>query len=481
MNAAASKIQEWRHNPVQFVREVFGADPDAWQLDVLAECGKPGRKRVAMKACAGPGKTAVLAWAGWHRLACFASKGEHPKGAAVSCTKDNLDANLWPEMAKWRGRSPFLQQAFEWTKTRIFARDHPETWFLDARGYPKTANPEEVGRTLSGLHSEYPFYLIDESGDILPQMARSAEQGLSNCVDGLIITAGNTTSHSGLLYYVSTQARGGWFVVSITADPDDPKRTPRVDAAWAREMIEIHGRDNPWVMAYILGQFPPGSINALLGVDEVEAAMNRTLKAHEYDWSQKRLGVDVARFGDDRSVIFPRQGLAAFKPVIMRHQRTTDIAARVATAKTTWGSEMEFVDDTGHWGHGVIDGLIASGYAPVGIQFHGAAIDPRYKNKRAEMWFGMADWIKRGGALPHIPELVAELTAPTYTLNGGKLQLEDKDITKKRIGRSPDLADALALTFAFPDAPASLGMLHPALSKRGATTVMEYDPYEGRD
>lgn len=474
MNATA-KIRQWRNDPVLFVREVFEAEPDPWQLDVLAEMGRPGRKRIAMKACAGPGKTAVLAWAGWHRLACFAARGEHPKGAAVSVTKDNLDANLWPEMSKWQGRSRFLQAAFTWTKTRIFANDHPETWFLDARGYPKTANPEEVGRTLSGLHSQFPFYLIDESGDIGPSMVRSAEQGLTSCEDGLIITAGNTTSHSGLLYHVSTQARSQWKVISITADPDNPKRTPRVDATWAREQIDLYGRDNPWVMAYILGEFPPGSINALLSVEEVEAAMGRHLREDAYKWSQMRLGVDVARFGDDRSVIFPRQGLAAFRPEVMRHQRTTDIGAKVMTMAQELGSDLEIVDDTGHWGHGVVDNLIASGRSPIGIQFHGPARDPRYRNLRAEMWFAMAEWVKRGGALPPLPEMVAELTGPTYTLINGKLALEEKDQVKKRIGRSPDLADALACTFAVPDMP--------KMARRTSSpsfAVSDWDPY-GRD
>ena len=475
MNDASSKIREWRNDPVRFARDVFAFEPDAWQAETLQECGKPGRKHIAMKACAGPGKTALLAIIGWHRLACYAGKGEHPKGAAVSVTKDNLDANLWPELAKWRARSPFLQAAFTWTKSRIFANDHPETWFLDARGYPKTANPDEVGRTLSGLHSEFPFYLIDESGDIPPNMLRSAEQGLTSCKDGLIATAGNTTSHEGMLYYATTTARDQWYVVTITADPDDPMRTPRVDIEWARQQIEQYGRDNPWVMAYILGQFPPGSLNSLMSLEDVEAAMGRHLPEDAYNWSQKRLGVDVARFGDDRTVIFPRQGLAAFNPVILRHQRTTDIAARVAQAKVKWGSEMEFVDDTGHWGHGVLDGLLASGYSPIGIMFHGKAINPRYANKRAEMWFELAEWIKRGGAIPNIPELVPELTAPTYTLNQGKIQLEDKDQIKKRIGRSPDLGDALALTFAYPDAPASMALVHPSFARKA--NAGEYDPY----
>lgn len=477
MSAASERIREWRHDALKFAVDTMGFEPDAWQVDALRAASVPGRKRVAMKACAGPGKTAVEAILGWHRLACFADIGEHPKGAALSITGDNLRDNLWPELAKWQARSPFLTKAFQWTKERVFARDHPETWFLSARTYAQGADQETIGRTLSGLHSRFPFYLIDESGDMPVQIIRSAEQGLTDCEDGLIATAGNTTSHNGLLYHVSGAARAGWTIITITADPDDPRRTPRVDAEWAREQIATYGRDNPWVMAYILGQFPPGSINALLTVDEVEAALGRELPPDAYGWSQKRLGIDVARFGDDRTVIFPRQGLYAGVPTVMRHSRTTDIAAHAAQIIATSGAEETYVDDTGHWGHGVIDNMRAAQLRATGIQFHGPALDPRYKNRRAEMWMKMAEWVKSGGALPPLPELVGELTSPTYTFANGKFLLEDKDQVKKRLGRSPDLADALALTFAMPDQPASTGLERMFASNRKPIDSGLYDPY----
>jgi phage terminase large subunit len=475
---ASSKIREWRTDPLKFVTEVFHATPDPWQADVLEFLGKPGRKRIAMKACAGPGKTAVLAWAGWHRLACFAAPNEHPKGAAVSITSDNLRDNLWAELARWQNESPFLLQAFEWQKQRIIARDHPETWFLAAKGWSKSADTETIGRTLSGQHARYPFYLIDESGDIPPNMLKSAEQGLTSCEDGLIITAGNTTSQTGMLYEVTTRNREHWEVISITADPDDPKRTPRVDADWAREQIQLYGRENPWVMAYILGQFPPGSINALLSIDEVEAAMNRHLRPESYDWAQKRLGVDVARFGDDRTVIFPRQGLVAWQPIVMRHARgssvSVDIASRVMAKKLEWGAELEFFDDTVGWAHGAVDVMRAAGLSPYAIQFDKTANDPRYYNMRAEMWMKMADWIKAGGCIPNIPELITELTSPTYTFQSGKFLLESKDQIKKRLGKSPDLADALALTFSIPDTPGGMADRLPRKQQRST----EYNPYE---
>lgn len=484
MKEANRRIAEWRRDPLCFVREVFGAEPDAWQADTLALLGRPGRKRVAMKACAGPGKTAVLAWVGWHRLACFAAPNEHPKGIAVSITGDNLRRNLWAEMARWRNASPFLERAFEWTGSRIFARDHAETWFLTATSWPKTADLETIGRTLSGLHSRFPFYLIDESGDIPPNLLRSAEQGLSGCEDGLIVTAGNTTSQTGLLYEVSVRLRGEpeqgkWTVVSITADPDDAKRTPRVDIGWARQQIAAYGRDNPWVMAYVLGQFPPGSINALLSVEEVEAAMNRSPAAGSYEWAGKRLGVDVARFGDDRTVHFPRQGLAAFQPAIMRHARgsavSVDIANRAMSMMNDLDVEEVFLDDTVGWAHGAVDVLRAAGRMVYAVRFEAPSVNPRYVNMRAQMWMEMAEWIKTG-CLPKIPEMVAELTTPTYFFSGGKFQIEAKDQIKKRLSRSPDLADALALTFALPDSPKRQGSGIRGQGS-GRKTLNDYDPY----
>ena len=407
MNPAIDNLRAWKRDPLKFVREQFHVEPDRWQADVLGRIGQPGRKRIAMKSCAGPGKTAVLAWAGWHRLACFAAPNEHPKGSAVSITGDNLRDNLWAEMARWQHESAFLLEAFSWQKERISARDHPETWFLAAKGWSKAADTETIGRTLSGQHARYPFYLIDESGDMPTQMVKSAEQGLTGCEDGLIITAGNTTSQTGLLYEVTTRGRGQWEVISITGDPDDPQRSPRVDIEWARQQIALYGRENPWVMAYILGQFPPGGVNALLSIEEVEEAQKRNPRPDTYEWSQKRLGVDVARFGDDRTVVFPRQGSASFIPIVMRHARdsavSVDIASRVMQKTREWGSEVAYFDDTVGWAHGAIDVMRAAGFDPVAVQFDKPSMNPRYYNMRAEMWMEMSDWIKRGGALPPTP------------------------------------------------------------------------------
>jgi phage terminase large subunit len=480
MKPAAEMIRRWRRDPIAFVRENFGIEPDAWQAEALSKVGGDltSRRRVSMKACTGPGKSTVLAWLGWHRLTCFAEPGEYPKGAALSGEgRDNLRDNLWSELSKWQQRSRFLTAAFTWNNERIYANDHPQTWFLSARSYPKDADAEAIGTSLSGLHSRYPFILLDETGNMPPAVGQKATQIFTGGqVDALIAAAGNPTSTSGLLYQVHTHERELWELITITADPDDPMRTPRVDIEHARQLIEMYGRDNAWVMATILGLFPASGFNTLLGVEDVEKAMKRHLRIDQYDFAQKRLGIDVARFGDDRTVIFPRQGLAAFKPVELRGARSNEIAARVAQAKFKWGSELEAVDGTGGYGSGVIDSLMQAGHSPIEVQFAGKAIDDkRYANKRAEMWFTMADWVKRGGALPPVPGLVKELTSPTYFFQNGKFQLESKDQLKTRLKFSPDFADALCLTFAMPEMPKRDPLMEMS---RQSQHVSEYDPFD---
>jgi hypothetical protein len=439
-----------------------------------------------LQACTGPGKTALLAVLNLNFISCYGSKGEHPQGLCTSITEDNLNGNLWPALSKWQQRSEYLKLAFRWTATRFSSIDHPETWFLEARNWSKRADPETLGRTLSGLHAKDVMVTLDESGDIPVPVLRSGEQIFSSSYRwAKMLQGGNPTSLEGALYHAASVARHLWYVVIVTGDPDDPNRATRVNIENAREQIRLYGRENAWVKATILGVFPPASINALLGVDEVEQAMRRHLREDAYSWAQKRLGIDVARSGGDRTVIFPRQGLASFKPTVLRPQAahsaiSVTIANAAMAAKANWGSELELIDATGGWAAGAIDVMRANGVQPIDVQFSSPAIDPRYVNRRAEIWFAMAKWVQDGGALPPERELVAELTTPTYTFHKGKFQLEEKDQVKKRLGRSPDLADALALTFGMVEMPSAASLPGMPASQAGKS-LSEWDPYaEGR-
>ncbi|KAA3649384.1 MAG: hypothetical protein DWQ11_18755 [Proteobacteria bacterium] len=473
---ARARIREWRRDPVKFAVDVFGIAPDPWQIDAMATLGgdyDPAR-RLCMKACTGPGKSATLAWMGWHRLVCFAAKGEHPKGAALSITADNLKDNLWAELAKWQQRNEFLKAAFTWTKEKIYANDHPETWFLSARSFAKDANAEAIGRALSGLHSQFPFVLLDETGDMPIAVGRAATQIFTGSPrDAAIIQAGNPTSTSGLLYESCTKASEAWDIITITADPDDPKRTPRVSVEHAREMIRTYGKDNPWVMATILGLFPPTGFNALLGPDDIDAAVARNYQPRDIANAPIVLGCDVARQGDDSSAIARRQGRVAYPIRTLRIPDTMLLAQQFIREAKEQEADGVFVDETGGYGAGVIDAMRSLGAASTGVQFGGKASDYRYFNKRSEMYFEMAKWVKDGGQLPDDRELREELCATTFVYQGDKFRIVEKEIIKDQIGRSPDKADALALTFAFPVVKRQ--PIDALRNDRGARR--DYDPY----
>jgi phage terminase large subunit len=442
-----SIVDQWRESPSFFVRDQFRVEPDRWQEGVLEAF--PHNERLAMKACKGPGKTALMAWIAWY----FLATRREPKIAATSITADNLADNLWSEMAKWRQRSPYLVQHFEWTKSRIFAKACPETWWMSARSWNRSTDQSEQGNTLAGLHADYILFLLDESGGIPDAVMAAAEAALSSCREGHIVQAGNPTHLEGPLHRACTSERGLWHLTEITADPDDPQRSSRVTKLWARQQIEKYGRDNPWVLVNVFGRFPPSSLNALIGPEECRAATRRCYGESDIRRAPRVLGVDVARYGDDASVIFPRQGLQAYPPLKYRNLDGVEGAGAVSLKWKEWDANAVFIDDTGGWGASWIDQLRRTGREPTPVGFAGAATAERYANKRTEMYFRAIEWIKSGGALPPettqgVPELIAALSQTTYGFRGDRLLLEPKDQVKQRLGYSPDDADAFALTFA---------------------------------
>lgn len=454
------------------VREMFGVTPDPWQEDVLEAF--PHHQRIAMKAAKGPGKTCLLAWLAWN----FLLTRPHPKCAAVSNSGDNLRDNFWAEMAKWRGKSEFLKAAFEWTKTRIYAREAQETWFMSARTYPQSADATQQANTLAGLHADYILFILDESGGMPDAVMVTAEAALSSCVEGHIVQAGNPTHLTGPLYRAVTQDAGRWHVVEITGDPDDEKRSPRISLQWAREMIASWGIDHPYVLVNVFGRFPPSSFNALIGPDEVRAAMGRYYREYEIGNVARVLGVDVALYGDDQSVIAKRQGLQMWPFKKYRNITPSQGAAVVSREWTDWSADAAMVDGTGGFGSGWVDQLMNLGRTPFSVQFAGAAhASTRYANKRAEMYFEAVEWIKRGGALPPDDNLLKQLTATTFTYEkrGDRFIIEPKDMVKAKLnGASPDEADAFILTFAEKVQPKGQ-VIHRAIAP---TT---YDPFADFD
>lgn len=232
----------------------------------------------------------------------------------------------------------------------------------------------------------------------------------------------------------------------------------------------------------MLCDFSASADDILITIDEAEAAIKREPDNELAGKYPLVLGCDIARFGEDSTVLFPRQGLVTYKPLIYRKKSNTDIAQRILA----WIHEYRPANvniDQGQ-GTGVIDLLRdlhgSRSCVITEIPFGSRAInDSRYINRRAEMWCDMRDWIRNGGSLPADPEIAlclkGELTAACYSFDAqGRLKLEPKEEIKKRLKRSTDLADALALTFALPAPPVDL---LPARYGRHKKKKM-YDPFK---
>ncbi len=263
-----------------------------------------------------------------------------------------------------------------------------------------------------------------------------------------------TPSGVNLLSEVYFQARGNpdWFSAIYTVDQTDALPADEI-ASLRREMtVTAFARE-------LLCDFSASVDNVLLSVHQVDASSKRNPPGELYSLAPKILGVDVARQGDDRSVIFKRQGIASFRPEVFRGYDAMQVAAQVAATMSEWQPDAVFIDGSGGYGAGVIDRLRQLRHRVTEIQFGAKADDARFANKRAEMWFKMAEWVKESGAIPDDQDLKQDLCSPTYGHDtSGRMLLEAKDKIKLRGLPSPDLGDALALTFAHPVGARTLDM-----------------------
>lgn len=227
-----------------------------------------------------------------------------------------------------------------------------------------------------------------------------------------------------------------------------------------------------------LCDFSAAGDDQLISLSDCEEAARRVYTDKDVLDAPKILGVDPARFGDDRSVIFKRQGLQAFTPLVYRGIDNMDLAARVAAQIEQWQPDAVFIDSGA--GAGVIDRLRQLGYDVTEVPFGGKATMPNlFVNRRAEMWWGMKEWLDLGGAIPNDNALKQELATPIYWFDSaGRKVLEPKDEIKKRLqgGGSPDMADALALTFAYPvKKRPMIDIYDRGKTKNGAK---DYNPYD---
>lgn len=479
---AADVLRRWLNDPVLFVRQAFEAEPDAWQAEALRAARD--NPRVAMSACKGPGKSCVLAWVIWW----FLLTHDNAQVMALSITSDNLKDNLWKELAMWQAKSAVLQAAFDLRAERIVSREKPKTWWCSARAFAQSADPEAQANTLAGFHAHHIMIILDEVGDYPPGVVVAAEGIFAvEGVDAHLIVAGNPETVKGPLYTITTRDRCRWHIIRITGDPDDIMRSPRISKQWAQEQIDLWGRDNPWVMVNVLGLFPPSGSSELISANDVVAAQERDASAIAYRSDARIWGLDPAYHGEDASCLARRQGIVAFRFHLWRGLDGPQLATEIAKALLEVEKVGELPDaifvDMGGVGSSAFDHLklLSWGHLIHGVDFGSAASDERFANKRAEMWWSMAQWLKKKpSTLPVDPEIINELTAPEYKYKiiskKTRFLLESKAEMRKRGVSSPNRADALALTFAEPVATKSQRVEIDLMGSGKALT--QYDPFK---
>ena len=258
---------------------------------------------------------------------------------------------------------------------------------------------------------------------------------------------------------------GGWFSAMLRVDETGALPPEEIEKL-RREMSDKAFRQE------YLCDFCASSDDVLITIDLATEAAHRAVKQSDVDGMPLIMGVDVARFGADSSVVCLRQGLLCHPPFVFRNLDNMDLADEIAGLVAEHRPDAVFVD--AGQGQGVIDRLRHIGVDVVEVPFGGKARKARFVNRRSEMWYSVREWLQHGGAIPDIPELKAELTTPTYSFDaGGRICLEKKEDIKERLGRSCDQADALCLTFATP--VASSRDARDANRRRGAR---RYDPLE---
>lgn len=369
--------------------------------------------------------------------------------------------------------APFLKQAKEvaWGYLTHYARQIPGVKIREGALSVVFGNGAVVSLygadnpdALRGLR--FDGVVLDEVADMRPQtwgeVIRPAVSDVGR--EGWVVFIG--TPH-GLnlfaeLFYAALDDGSGQWCADLRRAEDTGAVSPNELAAARRDMTEAQFKQE------FECDFGASDDDVLVPIEDVRAAMSRVVLRRQVDYAPKLLGVDVARFGDDKSVIFPRQGLAAFKPLILSGLDTIELADQVERAVGRFGADAVFVDVTGV-GAGVFDALAHRGVRNLmPVEFGSKAADPRYLNKRAEIWFRLKEWVC-SGSLPNDPLVLRDLAAPRYHFDdAGRYVLEAKDELKKRLRFSPDRGDALACTFA------------AGVGKGGARSghaLTDYDPY----
>lgn len=396
-------------------------------------------------------------------------------GKSVLAVNELIDRALRDDTGSGRYgyMAPFLKQSKDiaWSYLKQFTRHLPMTKINESelsvilhngsfiRLYGAD-NPDSIRGTY------FSFIVLDELSDVKPEVWQEViRPALADRKGGALMLG--TPKGQNLLSELFFGDQPDWYRAMFRADETDIVDPAELEAS--RQIMSESQFAQEWLCS-----FEASNDNILIPISLASEAARRIIPERDIRFAPKIIGVDVARYGGDRSCVMFRQGLQAFDPLVFQGIDNMTLAGKVAREIDAREPDAVFVD-AGR-GEGVIDRLRQLGYRAVEVNFGGKPDDPGFTNKRAEMWKRMADWLHAGGAVPNHPDLKTDLAAPTYSYANaaGKFDLESKDKLRERGLRSPDVGDALALTFAYPVAAANGARRRASRPARGAL----YDPHE---
>jgi phage terminase large subunit len=472
VSAATELVARYGDDPVGFMEDVLGFHPWSVQREI-AEAVRD-HERVTVRACNASGKTAVAA----ALVPWWLSAGPGSICVSTSSTERQLRKVLWREIAQRQRAARHLFHGATVTDTEIFLSP---SWFAIG------ISTDEV-EALQGFHGSRVLVIVDEASGVSEDMF-SAIEGLLAGGETRLLLLGNPLRTSGSFFDSFGKDAEEWHGIQISAYSTPnftgevvPRAVARklVSKKWA-ERAAKRGTESNEFRIRVLGEFPTESEDTVISLGDLQTAQGQSFEPG----LPLVLGCDVARFGSDHSVIAVREGnrIRVVKSdngrdLMATSGAVTDIARRLTKARGH--KPVVVIDDVGVGG-GLTDRLTELGeFRIVGFNAGRRATREReYPNKRSELWFRLSE------ALPVLDldandlELAADLLAPTYSLSSSAQRVvEQKSMTRKRLRRSPDRADAVMLTLVV-DPPARPGRTSPRRQRFGNPNRLRRDMFGG--
>lgn len=432
-DAFADFVAAYKNDPVRFVENVLHVKPLPQQAQLLRLVAD-GNRRISVRAGHGTGKSTACAWLLiWHMVTRF------PQKAVVTApTAGQLFDALFSEVKRWINElPPFIRDSMELFSDRVVMKSAPEQSFISAR-----TSSSERPEALAGVHSEHVLLIVDEASAVPEAVFESAAGSMSGH-SATTVLIGNPTRNTGMFFKTHHQLSSDWNCLHMSCIGN-----PLVNVDFVKQIRTTYGEGSNAYRVRVLGEFALHDDDVLIPAELVDAAMGRDVVLDADN--PLVYGLDVARFGDDRTVLCKRQGNVV---VELKSWSGKDLMETVGLvineAKEDKPAEI-MVDSIG-LGSGVADRLREQGYNVRDVNVsESAAINQQANKLRDELWLSVKDWLQaRACRLPKDEELRQELCAPTYSfVSSGKIKVEPKDSIKRRGMRSPDKADALCLTFA---------------------------------